>query len=69
MVVIQAGDVVKRFAARVKKGLARFHVDFFQRFQAVAGKAGAHHIYPLHACLAHGNERGLGVGLKPLGAA
>ena len=60
---------MKLFAAGVQKRLARFHVDFFQRLQAVAGEAGAHHVHPLHAGLAHGNQAGFGVGLQPLGAA
>ena len=68
-VVVQAGDVVELGAARVQKRLAGLHVDFFQRFQAVAGEAGAHHIHFLRTCLGHGHQRGLGVGLQPLGFA
>jgi hypothetical protein len=56
-------------AARVQKRLAGFHVDFFQRFQAVAGEAGADHIHPLRTCLGQGHQRGLGVGLQPFGFA
>ena len=69
VVVVQAGDVVKLLAARVQEGLAHFHVDFFQRLQAVAGEAGAHHVHPPRARLAQRLDGGLGVGLQPLGLA
>ena len=49
--------------------MARFHVDFFQRLKAVAGKAGAHHIDTLRACLRQLDECGFGVRLQPLGFA
>jgi len=67
-VVVEAGNVMKHFATGMQKGFACLHVNFFQRFQAVAGKAGADNIDPFDAGLAHGNQRGLGVGLQPLGA-
>jgi len=68
-IIIQARDVVKLLATGMQEGFARFHVDFFQRLQAVAGKSRANRIHPRDACFAHGNERRFGVGLQPLGAA
>ena len=63
--VVQAGDVLKLLAACVQKGFACFLVDFFQRFQAVTGKAGADQIDTLGASLCHGNQGRLGIGLQP----
>ena len=68
-VVIQAGDVVKRLAARVQKGFARFLADFFQRFQAVAGEAGAQHFHTARATAGKSLQRGFGGGFEPLGFA
>ena len=68
-VVVEAGDVVELFAAGVQERLAAFHVDFFQRLQAIAGEAGADHVHTFYSRLAHGNEAGFSVGLQPFGAA
>ena len=67
--VIQAGDVVEFFAAGVRKRFARLHIDLFEGFQAVAGKARADYIDPFDAGLPERDQRGLGVGLQPLGPA
>ena len=53
----------------MEKGFLRFLLNFFQRFQAIAREAGADHVDFFHAFLGHGDQRGLGVGLKPLGFA
>ena len=67
--VVQAGDVAELFAACVQKRFACFHADFFQRFQAVAGKAGADHINAFGAFFGQFDQRGLGVRLQPFGLA
>ncbi|OIQ64731.1 hypothetical protein GALL_537170 [mine drainage metagenome] len=68
-IVVEAGDVVELLATGVQKRGAAFLVDFFEGFQAVAGEGRADHVNPCYAGLAHFNQRWLGVGLQPLGAA
>ncbi len=41
VVVVEGADVVEGFAAGTQESLARFHVDFFERFEAVGDEAGA----------------------------
>ncbi len=47
--VVEAVDVMKGFAAGLQKCAAGLKVDFFQRLDAVAGKAGADRVHPRHA--------------------
>ena len=67
--VIQAINVGKLFAARIDKGVTCFQVDFFQRFQAITGKARANQVHTFQAGCSQRNQRGLGVRLKPFGLA
>ena len=56
-------------AAGVQKGLARFLINLFEGLEAIRGEAGAQHVDPLDAALRECDERRLGVGLQPFGAA
>ena len=67
--VVEARNVAEGLAPGMQESFPRFHVDFFQRFQAIAGEAGAHHIDAFEPGLRHFDKRWLGVGLQPFGPA
>ena len=46
--VIQAGNIAELLPARIKKYPAILLIDFFERLQAVSGKAGTHNIHTAH---------------------
>ena len=44
---MQDGDVMEFLAARIEKSLSSFLGNFLQGFQAIHGKARAHHVHIL----------------------
>ena len=66
---VQAGQVVELLAAGAQEGVAHLDADLLQRLQAVDGKTRAHHVDFSDATPREVDQRGLGVGLQPLGLA
>ena len=62
-VVIEAGNVVKVLPAGLNEAFPCFHINFFDRLQAVRREPWAHNSNMLDSLCWHGLERFVSVGL------
>src|SRR5262247_898679 len=64
--IVEAGNIGKALPAVCQEDGAVLHVEFFQRFEAIGGKAGRDHYDAAHAALGEPLDGFDGGGLEPL---